>query len=302
MSSRYPIYLVDVFAEQPFAGNPLAVVVCLNPMPDRTMQQIAAEMNFSETTFVATRAAADGGFPTRVFTPVREIAFTGHPLLGTAWVVRHNLRPGLDDRVCLNLGLGQVAVDFEIDSDGTGLCWFCAPAITAGASLEPRQLAPALGLDEQDISTQTPIQVFGAGTSAIIVPLVSRDALQRSHLDLDAFAALASAGYPPLVYLYCQQPRAPGNDIVARFFFEAGTVREDPATGNGAAFLGAYLRQYTGAGIQRQHLRIEQGHELQRPSLIHLQFDADAIRVGGSVIATVSGELHPRITDCEGDQ
>jgi trans-2,3-dihydro-3-hydroxyanthranilate isomerase len=289
--NTYPIYLVDVFALKPYTGNPLAVVACPEPMPEISMQQIAAEMNFSETTFIATAADSDGGFPTRVFTPVREIAFTGHPILGTAWIARHKLLPAPSERVCLNLGLGQVVVDFEIDTDGAELCWFHAPEITLGTTIEAQQLAPALGLDEQDISTKSPIQVISAGTSAIIVPLRSREALERSRLDLQAFAPLASSGLPPLVYLYCHQPRAPANDIVARFFFEAREVREDPATGNGAAFLGAYLRQYNDTNSTQQHLRIEQGHELQRPSLIYLQFDAQQIRVGGMVVATLSGEL-----------
>ena len=150
-------------------------------------------------------------------------------------------------------------------------------------------MAPALGLEAQDIDTRTPLQVIGAGTAAILVPLRDRDALQRSRLDLQAFATLAADGYPPLVYLFCRETRAAVNDIAARFFFEAREVREDPATGNGAAFLGAYLRQYDDARSCR--LRIEQGHELQRPSLIHLQIEQDAVRVGGSVIATLTGEL-----------
>lgn len=292
MSSNYPIFLVDVFAQQRFAGNPLAVVACHQPLPENTLQKIAAEMNFSETTFIATEAAADGGYPTRIFTPVREIAFTGHPILGTAWVARRKLLRAPADRVCLNLGLGQVAVDFEVDASGTELCWFGAPPMTFGAVIDAHQLAPALGLEVRDIDTRTPIQVISAGTAAILVPLRDLAALQRSRLDLQAFAALAAAGHPPLVYLFCRAPRAPANDFAARFFFEAREVREDPATGNGAAFLGAYLRQYDGPGTDCLRLRIEQGFELQRPSLIHLQIDQHDVRVGGSVIATVTGELN----------
>jgi trans-2,3-dihydro-3-hydroxyanthranilate isomerase len=112
-----------VFARQRYSGNPLAVIASTVPLPAASMQQIAAEMNFSETTFIAT--TADGGYAVRIFTPVREIAFTGHPILGTAWVIRHFLLQGDIDRVFLNLSLGQVAVDFE--SDGDEQCWFSAP-------------------------------------------------------------------------------------------------------------------------------------------------------------------------------
>lgn len=291
MTDRYPVHFVDVFARHAWAGNPLAVVVCPQPLPVIAMQRIAAEVNFSETTFVDPAAAADGGYPTRVFTPAREIAFTGHPILGTAWVLRDRLLEGRVERVCLNLAVGQVCVDFDSTGGGSELCWFSAPPITLGATIEASQLAPALGLQTDDIDPQTPIRVVGSNTTAIIVPLRTRAALSRSRLDLQAFAALAAQGHPPLVYLFCRQPRDPGNDFVARFFFETREVREDPAAGNGAAFLGAYLRHYSRAGATTREWRIEQGFELQRPSQLHLRVSDGEIRVGGAVFATMSGHL-----------
>lgn len=295
MNDNFPIFLVDVFAQQRYAGNPLAVVICTQPLADARMQNIAAEMNFSETTFVSAQATAGGEYSTRIFTPVREIAFTGHPILGTGWVVRHHLLSTAAKRVCLALGFGPVSVEFDTDASGTELCWFDAPSMTLGATIDPRRMAPALGLEVRDIDTQTPIQVIGAGTAAILVPLRDGDALRRCRLDLQAFAALAGDGYPPLVYPFCRETRAAANDIAARFFFEAREVREDPATGNGAAFLGAYLRQHSGARSTR--LRIEQGHELQRPSVIHLQIEKDAVRVGGAVVPTLAGELLHAVSD-----
>ena len=128
-----------------------------------------------------------------------------------------------------------------------------------------------LGLEADEIDSRTPVQVVGAGTAAIIVPLRNRDALQRARLDLSRFAPLAAAGHPPLTYLYCRETRDDRNDVAVRFFFEAGDVREDPATGNGAAFLGAYLLHHDDPDSGELRLRIEQGEQLQRPSLIHLQ-------------------------------
>lgn len=295
MNDNCPIFLVDVFAQRRYAGNPLAVVVCEQPLSATRMQTIAAEMNFSETTFVAAHANADGGYPTRIFTPVREIAFTGHPILGTGWVVRHHLIATAAKEICLALGLGPVVVEFDTDAKGAELCWFDAPPMTLGATIDPRRMAPALGLEVHDIDTKAPIQVIGAGTAAILVPLRDSDALRRSRLDLQVFAALADDGYPPLVYPFCRETRDAANDIAARFFFEAREVREDPATGNGAAFLGAYLRQH--GGVRSTRLRIEQGHELKRPSLVHLQIDQARVRVGGAVIPTLAGELLQAASD-----
>jgi trans-2,3-dihydro-3-hydroxyanthranilate isomerase len=294
MNPEHHIYLVDVFTRSQYSGNPLAVIVSEQPLAATTMQKIDAEMNFSETTFVAASADADGGYATRIFTPVREIAFTGHPILGSAWVIREYVIRQPQERVSLNLGLGQVSVSFD-DADAAAVCWFIAPPITFGATIEPEAIAAAVGLQPQDIDTRTPVQVVGSGTAAIILPLRDLDALRRGRLDLDRFATLADIGYPPLVYLYCAQTRATGNDFSARFFFEAREVREDPATGNGAAFLGAYLLEYATDDKAEFNLRIEQGHELGRPSLIHLRarrLDAGCeVQIGGTVIANATGKL-----------
>jgi len=127
------------------------------------------------------------------------------------------------------------------------------------------------------------------------VPLRTLDALRRSKLDLEAFAALASEGFPPLVYLFCRQTHDSRNDLCARFFFEAHGVREDPATGNGAAFLGAYLLEHRFYPEPDVSVRIEQGYEVRRPSLVLLRArmveGARKVSVGGYVIPAVRGEL-----------
>ncbi|MGV7235444.1 MAG: PhzF family phenazine biosynthesis protein, partial [Nitrosomonadaceae bacterium] len=109
------------------------------------------------------------------------------------------------------------------------------------------------------------------------------------------YNTLAAKGFPPLVYLFCRETRQPENDLCVRFFFEAHGVREDPATGNGAAFLGAYLLEHDSFHGTDLSLRIEQGHEVRRPSLIMLRAsrsdEIPEVSVGGHVIPTVQGEL-----------
>lgn len=287
-------YIVDVFAERPYSGNPLAVVIG-GDLSDETMQQVAAETNYSETTFVTSVPETDGGYRVRLFTPAREIAFAGHPILGTAWVIHHHLASSPAARVQLNLAVGPVPVSFESTADDGEVAWFLAPPVTPGPSCAPQRIAAALGLMTDDIDSRAPVQQFAAGTSAMIVPLRSLDALRRSRLDLAAYADLAREGFPPLVYLFCTETRDPGNHLSARFFFEAHGVREDPATGNGAAFLGAYLLQHKLFADTELSLRIEQGHEVRRPSLVRLRArmvnGSREIHVGGKVVPTVSGEL-----------
>jgi trans-2,3-dihydro-3-hydroxyanthranilate isomerase len=293
MAHRF--YIVDVFAERPYAGNQLAVVVSANDLSDKTMQQIAAETNYSETTFVKSVPEDDGGYRVRIFTPAREIAFAGHPILGTAWVVRHHIAPGVPAPMRLHLAVGPVPVSFEFSTDSAEVAWFLAPPVLLGATCAAEQIAVALGVSPEDIETRGPVQQLSAGTSAMIVPLRSLDALRRSRLDLAAFAPLADKGFPPLVYLFCREPHHPENDLCARFFFEAHGVREDPATGSGAAFLGAYLlahRFFPGSDLS---LRIEQGYEIRRPSLVMLRARvverSREVSVGGQVIPIVQGEL-----------
>ncbi len=295
MNKTLRFYMVDVFAEKAYSGNQLAVVVGTEALPTKTMQQLAAEMNFSETTFVTSVPEENGGFRVRIFTPAREIAFTGHPIIGTAWVIRNYVSAVNSAEVNLNLEVGPVPVTFESSADGTELVWFLAPAMSLGATSMREPFASALGLSVEDIDATTPIQKVSAGTSAMIVPLSSLDALQRSKLDLEVYSTLAAEGFPPLVYLYCNETHQSHNDICARFFFEAHGVREDPATGNGAAFLGAYLLEHKLYSETGFSVRIEQGYAVRRPSLVMLrarmQNGKQEVSVGGHVIPTVQGEL-----------
>ena len=294
MARRF--HIVDVFAERPYTGNPLAVVIDADGLSDEAMQQLAAEMNHSETTFLASACEPDHGYRVRIFTPAREIAFAGHPILGTAWVVRHHVAPELSRPVRLNLAFGQVPVTFETSTEGDETAWFLAPPVLSGTTCARERIAAAVGVSPDDIDIQTPVQQYAAGsTSAIIVPLRSLDALQRSRLDLQAFTPLANEGYPPLTYLFCRQTHHSRNDLCARFFFEAHGVREDPATGNGAAFLGAYLLEHRIFSDSNLDLRIEQGYEMRRPSLVMLRArrvgSSREVGVGGHIVPTVQGEL-----------
>ncbi len=292
---NHRIYLVDVFAERPYCGNQLAVVAGEEGLPEETMQLLAAEMNFSETTFVVPVPEEDGGYRVRIFTPAREIAFAGHPILGTAWVLRQLLAPDSCAPLRLNLAVGQIRVTFEAPVHGQEVVWFLAPEVSFGPICAPAPMAAALGILPQDIDSSIPVQQLSAGTSAMIVPLRSLDALRRSKLDLAAYAGLAANGCPPLVYLFCRETHHPANDFCARFFFEAHGVREDPATGNGAAFLAAYLLEHRLRPSSGFAVRIEQGQEIGRPSLIMLRAQVidgrREVSVGGSVIPTVHGEL-----------
>ncbi len=290
----HPFHIVDVFAEQAYAGNQLAVVTDADDLSAETMQRIAAETNYSETTFVMRAPEDDSGWRVRLFTPARELAFAGHPILGTAWVIRRHLALASSNEVKLNLAVGQIPVSFERGKDGNEAVWFLAPPAELGPVCEPAAIAASLGISPEDIDDASPVQVLTAGVSTLIVPIRSLAALKRCMFDLDAHAPLTAQGFPSLVYLFCRETHDENNDLCVRFFFEAHGVREDPATGNGAAFLGHYLLEH-GLFGDTLSLRIEQGHALRRPSLVLLRArkkeDAREVGVGGYVIPVVKGKL-----------
>jgi trans-2,3-dihydro-3-hydroxyanthranilate isomerase len=185
-------------------------------------------------------------------------------------------------------------VRFEPGKNGTEAVWFLAPPAELGPACERDAIAASLGISPEDIDDASPVQMLSAGISVLIVPIRSLEALKRSRLDLAAHAPLSAAGFPSLVYLFTRETHDGQNDLCVRFFFEAHGVREDPATGNGAAFLGHYLLEHGLFGSELS-LRIEQGHEVRRPSrvLLRARQDGDAreVSVGGQVIPVVKGAL-----------
>lgn len=291
----HPYFVVDVFAESRFTGNQLAVVVCQTPLSEEQMQKIAVETNYSETTFVSPIIEDNGGYNVRIFTPSQEIAFAGHPILGTAWVIRKYINTDNSGPILLNLSVGQVPVVFERGSDQRDIAWFLAPPVKFGRSLNKQGIANGVGLEVDDIDGLFPIQEVSAGVSAIMVPLTSLDALRRVEWDVNAYSNLVSQDFPSLYYFFCRETYNVDNDLCARFFFYANGVREDPATGNGAAFLGNYLLRYRVFKYNELSLRIEQGQQVQRPSLVRLkakmQGEEPAVYVGGKVVTTVVGKL-----------
>ncbi|WP_298358731.1 PhzF family phenazine biosynthesis protein [Rhodoblastus sp.] len=295
MKADCPYEIVDVFSAEPFAGNPLAVVRTDSPLSPDVMQKIAREMNLSETAFYAPRKDGDGAWRVRIFTPSKELAFAGHPILGAAWVIRRNEENGAG-AIRLALDVGPIHVAFETDAEQGEVAWFCAPPMAFGAIRDREQVATALGLTPQDMDRDFPPREVSGGVTLILAPVRTVEAVRRAGLDLTRFQPLAAAGAPPMVYVFCRtDDDAASQRLRARFFFESFGVREDPASGNAAAFLGAYLLNYDYFGPAPVMARIEQGEEMGRPSLVMLRAARNGagidVQVGGQVVLTARGRL-----------
>lgn len=287
-SSAPRLYLVDVFAERPYAGNQLAVVVGADPerWPTGRMQAFAREMNFSETTF-ATPAARDGAFDVRIFTPAEELPFAGHPTLGTAWVLRRHLRdPALRSAIALRLGIGVVPVEFDETEMGE-LVRMRPRRPVLGEVVDPAEIARHLSIPVEAVDPRHAPRRVGIGVEFVIVPLGDLAALRA------ATPRSLPAGAPgQLVGVLAFSPEAPepGGDLSARVFFDAFGIREDPATGSAAACLAAWLSAEKYFGSERVRARVLQGYEIGRPSCLYIGADADGVHVAGKVVLVARGE------------
>jgi len=287
-------YILDVFAEEKYAGNQLAVVRDAAALSDGAMQRIAKEMNYSETTFVLSDTPKDGGYDVRIFTPEEEIPFAGHPTLGTAFVIRNEIMSEPAEKVVLNLKVGQIPVTFDPSGDDEGLLWMRQNE-PIGQVVEPAWIASILSLDESEIDAQFPVQEVSTGLPVIVVPLKGLDAAKRAKIKRDEYFELIEDMQAKAVLVYCTETYGPENDLNVRVFCDYYGIPEDPATGSANGCLAGYLVKHAYFGGDRIDIRAEQGREIARPSLLYLKAGQDQgqidISVGGKVVMVAKGQL-----------
>ena len=281
-------YIVDVFAEERYAGNQLAVVRGGADLPDELLRKIALEMNYSETTFVLSDEESKGGYDVRIFTPGGEVPFAGHPTLGTAYVIQHEMLAGPVERITLKLKAGEIPVTFG------EILWMRQLPPTFGATLDPAAVASTLELERADLDDNYPVQEVSTGLPTLIVPLKNLGALQRCRLRHDRYLELVENIEAKSILVFCPEPHESA-DLSARMFAPSLGVTEDPATGSANGCLAGYLVEHRYFRTDSIDVRVEQGYEIDRPSLLYLRAarDGDEIRVdvGGRVQMVAKGEL-----------
>ena len=287
---KITFYIVDVFAEAKYAGNQLAVF--RGPVPEALMQPLAQEMHFSETTFITSETPREGGYDVRIFTPAAEVPFAGHPTLGTAHILRTAVALQPVEQTALNLKVGQIPVRFDA---ATGAYWMTQKPPEFGQQLEPRRLAAVLGLEPRDIDERLPVEEVSTGLPFMIVPLRTLAVLQRARVNRDAYFELIAGTEAKGILIFCPEAHSPANQLSVRVFVEYFGVPEDPATGSGNGCLAGYLARHRYWGQPALEARAEQGHQVGRPSLLHLRAadtgDSIRVEVGGQAITVASGQL-----------
>jgi len=283
-------FIVDVFTVgRKYTGNQLAVYLG-NP-PPALMQQLAKEINFSETTFVISDIPENGGYNVRIFMPEVEVDFAGHPVLGTAYVIQRELIGRPVERLTLNLPVGQIPVTFSDD----GLLWMRQNPPEFGPTFTGSDLAQILNVAEADIDTRFPVQEVSTGMAFVLAPLVSLAAVERAQVNLDRLRALLGAHDAIAPAIFCAETLDAENDIHVRVLDDIYGAPEDPATGSANGCIAGYMVEHGYFGSDKIAIRSEQGYQIGRPSLLHLEAeraeDQIVIRVGGRVEMVAQGRM-----------
>lgn len=279
---------VDVFTSQRFGGNPLAVFPEAAGLTDGEMQQLAAEFNLSETTFVLPPADPSHTARVRIFNRSHEMPFAGHPMVGTAFVLASR-RPDAADAFTFEVPAGLVHIRLTRDGGTVTGAEIDAPQpLATGVTLAPDDIAASVGLASADVVTTAHPPIFATVGNTYVIAEVTREALGRATPDLSVFrrvlATTPGLGNRYSLYVYARRDAA---SVESRMFAPIVGTWEDPATGSAATPLAALLLSI--AGGDALAVDIHQGVAMGRPSLLR----ASAYRADDGIRARVAGACVP---------
>ena len=287
----HPFYIADVFAEKKYAGNQLGIIRHARDLSSEEMLDIAREMNYSETTFILSDTPENEGYDVRIFTPGGEVPFAGHPTLGTAALIRKEIAPGNPERIILNLKVGAIPVTVKDD-----VYWMKQVAPEFGEVFSAEKVAPIIGMEASEIDPAFPVQWVSTGLPTVIFPLKSLEDVRKVRINKDLYDPFIERTGKALILVFCRETLYPENQIHDRVLVPCYGIEEDPATGSGNGCLAGYLAKHRVLGSSRiENIRVEQGYQVNRPSLLLLTaMDTGKeveVNVGGKVVFTAQGQL-----------
>jgi len=293
---RLSFYIVDVFAEEKYAGNQLAVVRDSQAFSSTEMQKVAKEMHFSETSFILSEKKRRGGYDVRIFTPEKELPFAGHPTLGTAYIIQREIIKKQVNKIILNLKVGQIPVTPTYVKGQLDILWMKQIQPTFGETLNAETIAEVLGITASEIDPTFPIQEVSTGVPDIVIPLKTLSAVKRARINKDKYYRLIEKTEAKSLLIFSPETYHRQNHLNVRVFADYYGVPEDPATGSANGCLVAYLIKHKYFAQPQINIRVEQGYEIGRPSLLQLKATRNKngridVNVGGKVIPVAKGEL-----------
>lgn len=304
MLRSYRFKQVDVFAERPFEGNPLAVFPEADGLSEREMLQLARELNLSETTFVFTPEKPGDPFRVRIFTPGGELPFAGHPVIGTHWVLADLGMTPLTEPITtahLSLGVGILPAELEVRQGRVDRVTMTQGRPEFLATLDDTsRLASALGLDAAAMEAPgAPVQLVSTGIPQLMAPVRSLEeisSIDPRRVDLAALSDILEEMGTHCVLLFCLETQREDTAVHVRLLAPGLGVPEDPATGSANGALGAYLVKHgiLPRGDSPVRFCSEQGSEIGRPSLLEVEvFHGGGVptkvRVSGRVVPIAEG-------------
>ncbi len=303
MARSYRYLHYDVFTDHLFGGNQLAVFLDARGLPGETMQAIAKEMNFSETTFLLPPEAKGTDVRMRIFTPAEELPIAGHPTIGTTFALGRSgvIARGRKDFV-FGCNIGPVPVAISWNGDELGFAWMTQGLPTFGEPMaDPGRTAAALSLSPAAVAgTGLPVQTVSCGLPFLFVALTTRSAVDNVAIDPPRLGELLRATGTSAhgVFVFSAEPGGSRATVYSRMFAPELGVTEDPATGIASGALGCYLVRHKMVQSDKAEAMISlQGAKMGRPSHVHISIGQAggaiaSVRVGGEAVLAGEGTLY----------
>jgi trans-2,3-dihydro-3-hydroxyanthranilate isomerase len=303
LSRSYRYLHYDVFTDRLFGGNQLAVFLDARGLAGASMQAIAREMNFSETTFVLPAEAPETDIRMRIFTPASELPIAGHPTVGSTFALaRAGIIAPPRDRFVFGLNIGPTPVTLHWSGDDLSFVWMTQPRPKFfDTVVDPARAAAALSVSPAAVAgTARPPQVVSCGVPFLFVPLATRSAVDHAVANASVLEALlrdTNTGAHG-IFLFSTEPSQDRATVYSRMFAPELGVQEDPATGSASGPLGCYLVRHKMVAEDRAGSILSlQGARMGRPSHVHVSIGLDrgdiaSVRVGGEAVLAGEGILY----------
>ncbi len=290
-----PLLQVDAFTDRPLGGNPCAVVFESDDLSAETMQQVALEMNLSETAFVMKSGKAD--FRVRYFTPAEEIPLAGHPTIATTFALVETGRLRLDGpltTITLEMQVGPIQVDIYSNGGKIERIVMTQKKPAFFRTYAAEDVMPVFSLLPEDLLPGAIIQTVSTGTPQLMIPVKDHEALKRAWVDTPAYTRLRTAGDFFSPHLFCLSGATEKGNTFARHFGTPPDIFEDPFTGSATGGMAAYLWHHR--LIEEPAFVAEQGHWMKRPGWAYVEVvgpreDITSVKVGGTAAVVLEGRL-----------
>ncbi|MFQ6050283.1 MAG: PhzF family phenazine biosynthesis protein [Candidatus Hydrothermarchaeota archaeon] len=298
---KIKIKQVDAFTRYPFGGNPAGVVIDAKDLNEYDMQNIAKEMNLSETAFVFDPDDPKADFKVRFFTPKNEVDLCGHATIATFHALVEEGKIELEGfKVILKqeTRAGVLPVEISLKKGMINIMMTQTIPKFRDANVERKEVAQALRIEEKYISEDPPMEIVSTGLWHLIVPIKNLKALEKVDPDFSKLSKINNELGAETTHLFTFETLNPDSTVHTRDFAPLVGVNEDPATGTGNGALGAYLAKHRLIEIKEPVTEIiaEQGFEIKRPSEIFVEINTENeeirdVKVGGFAVTVLNGEI-----------